>query len=207
MFRAGNPKVVHHVFIYTCTDSSADLADALTPGYGYPSFGGAGEGVNADFITLYGPGLTPRFYPEGTGIKFKKGTAVVIQVHYAPTTTEQTDQSSLNIFYDTVPNIRYVKGKRVGENYITEPVFFIPHDHIVTFHSQYTVDTTFSMFSIAPHMHLLGKEFKIWAVTPNGDSIPLCHVPSWDFHWQLLYNFPLLCDTSAIHRDSFGSNV
>jgi len=190
-FRAGNPRVVHHVFIYTCTDNSADSLDAITPNeYGYPSFAGAGAGVNADFLTLYGPGLTPRFYPDGSGIRLKAGTRLIIQIHYAPTATEQTDQSSLNIFYEPNNQIRAVKGKRVGENYILEPVFFIPKNHTVTFHSEYTLDTTYSMFSIAPHMHLLGKEFKIWAVTPSADSIPLCHIPDWEFHWQLLYNFP-----------------
>ncbi|MCS6916072.1 MAG: hypothetical protein NZM08_00090, partial [Chitinophagales bacterium] len=65
-FVAGNPAVVHHVFMYLCTDGSADSLDQLTPEYGYPSFGGAGEGANVTFIGLYGPGMTPRFYPEGT---------------------------------------------------------------------------------------------------------------------------------------------
>lgn len=210
-FRAGNPKVVHHVFIYTCTDNSADSLDALTPNvYGYPSFGGAGDGVNADFLTLYGPGLTPRFYPEGSGIKFKANTKLIIQVHYAPTTEEQTDQSSLNIFYESNPEIRVVKGKRVGENYILEPVFFIPKNHVVTFHSSYTMDTTYSMFSIAPHMHLLGQNFKIYATTPAGDTIPLCFIPSWYFQWQLLYNFPcyvILPQGTIIHSIATYDNT
>jgi len=211
-FRAGNPKVVHHVFIYTCDDNTADSMDATTPEYGYPSFGGAGEGVNVDFLTLYGPGMVPRFYPEGAGIKFKAGTKLVIQIHYAPTTIQQTDQSSVNIFYvkDTTENIRPVKGKRVGENYILEPVFFIVKNHVLTFHSEYTLDTAFSMFSIAPHMHLLGKSYKLWAVTPENDSIPLCYIPSWDFRWQLLYNFNnfiILPVGTVIHGEATYDNT
>lgn len=188
-FRPGNPKVVHHVFIYTCTDGSADSLDATTPEYGYASFGGAGDGVNVDFLTLHGPGLIPRFYPEGCGIKFKPGTAIVIQVHYAPSEVEQTDQSSVNIFYGDDIDFRAVKGKRVGEDYVMEPVFFIVKNKELTFHSEYPLDTTYSMFSIAPHMHLLGTKFKIWAVTPAQDSIPLCYINKWDFRWQMLYNF------------------
>jgi hypothetical protein len=41
-------------------------------------------------------------------------------------------------------------------------------------------------------MHLIGKEFKIWAVTPTFDSIPLIHIPEWDFDWQMLYSFPFM---------------
>lgn len=191
-FRPGNAKVVHHVFIYTCEDGSAEALDATTPEYGYSSFGGAGEGVNADFLGLYAPGLSPRFYPAGSGVKFKAGTDVLIQVHYAPVTEETTDQSSVNLFYTNEENIRKVKAKRVGEQYVTEPVFFIPKNKVLTFHTQYPLDTTYSLFSIAPHMHLIGKSFKIWAVTPEGDSIPLIHIPNWDFNWQMLYNYPFM---------------
>ncbi|MCS6917707.1 MAG: T9SS type A sorting domain-containing protein, partial [Chitinophagales bacterium] len=170
-------------------DGSADSLDQLTPEYGYPSFGGAGEGANVTFIGLYGPGMTPRFYPEGTGLKFKAGTHVVIQIHYAPTSVPAYDQSSVNLFFADYSDFRPVKNKRVGENYIVEPIFFIPKDLVVTFHSEYPIDSTFSLFSIAPHMHLYGKSFKIWAQTPSGDSIPLNYVDVWKFNWQFLYQF------------------
>lgn len=191
-FRPGNAKVVHHVFIYTCDDGSAAALDATTPEYGYPSFGGAGEGVNADFLGLYAPGLQARFYPPGSGVKFKAGTDVLIQVHYAPVPADADDQSSINLFFTNETNLRKVKAKRVGEQYITEPVFFIPKNKVLTFHSIYTMDTTYSLFSIAPHMHLIGKDFKIWAVTPSGDSIPLINIPKWDFNWQMLYSYPFM---------------
>lgn len=196
-FRPGNSKVVHHVFIYTCDDGSAAALDATTPEYGYTSFGGAGEGVNADFLGLYAPGLQARFYPAGSGVKFKAGTDVLIQVHYAPVTEPATDQSSINLFFTNEPELRKVKAKRVGEQYVTEPVFFIPKNKVLTFHTVYPLDTTYSLFSIAPHQHLIGKDFKIWAVTPEGDSIPLIFLPKWDFNWQMLYSYPFMIKLEA----------
>jgi hypothetical protein len=38
-------------------------------------------------------------------------------------------------------------------------------------------------------MHLLGKSFKSFAITPDGDMIPLIHIPEWDFNWQQTYQF------------------
>ncbi len=39
-------------------------------------------------------------------------------------------------------------------------------------------------------MHLLGKSFEAFAVTPDGKTIPLVKIPKWDFRWQYFYTFP-----------------
>ena len=39
-------------------------------------------------------------------------------------------------------------------------------------------------------MHLLGKSFKVFAVAPDGEGIPLINIPEWDFNWQMSYMFP-----------------
>jgi hypothetical protein len=41
-------------------------------------------------------------------------------------------------------------------------------------------------------MHLLGKVFKAYAVTPAKDTIKLVSIPQWDFNWQEIYWFPKL---------------
>ena len=38
-------------------------------------------------------------------------------------------------------------------------------------------------------MHLLGKSFKAYALTPGLDTIRLIHIPEWDFRWQYFYTF------------------
>jgi hypothetical protein len=46
-----------------------------------------------------------------------------------------------------------------------------------------------SILTINPHMHLLGKKFWAYALTPQGDTIPLIRIPKWDFRWQYFYTF------------------
>jgi hypothetical protein len=41
-------------------------------------------------------------------------------------------------------------------------------------------------------MHILGKSFKTFAITPAGEVIPLIHIPKWQFNWQLTYPFKKL---------------
>jgi hypothetical protein len=209
-FRPGNAAVVHHAFIYLSDDSSAVYADAATPEYGYPSFGDAGNGVSADFISLYGPGMTPRFYPPHSGINFEPNSFVIIQVHYAPINYIATDQSSVNLFFTYESNIRDVHAKRIGEGYITNQPFTINANEVDTFYSEYPVNTDFSLFALAPHQHLLGKSYKIWVVTADFDSIPLINIPQWDFHWQMLYSYPFMVklpENSVVHARAVYDNT
>lgn len=191
-FRPGNAAVVHHAFIYLCDDSSAYYADQATPEYGYPSFGGLGNGVSADFLSLYGPGMAARYYPPGSGIEFPPNSLVVVQIHYAPLSNPDNDQSSINLFYSQQADVRYVFAKRIGEGYITNPPFKILANERDTFFMEYPIIKDYSLFAIAPHQHLLGESFMIWAVTPQNDTIPLINIPKWDFHWQLLYSYPFM---------------
>ena len=60
-FRAGNTKIVHHALIFEDTEGIAAATDAMTPGYGFESFGGFG-GDDDDFGVLdqkQYPGYTP----------------------------------------------------------------------------------------------------------------------------------------------------
>jgi hypothetical protein len=191
-FRPGNAAVVHHAFIYLSDDSSAYYKDLETPEYGYPSFGGVGDGVSAEFLTLYGPGMTPRYYPPESGVNFKENSFLIAQIHYAPISNPASDQSSINLFYSTATSVRKVYAKRIGEGYITNPPFVIVANERDTFYTEYPVPKDYSLFAIAPHQHLLGESYMIWAVTPDLDTIPLIHIPDWDFHWQLLYSYPFM---------------
>jgi hypothetical protein len=40
---------------------------------------------------------------------------------------------------------------------------------------------------IFPHMHLIGREFKVTAHPPNGDPFSLLWIDDWDFNWQVYY--------------------
>ena len=38
--------------------------------------------------------------------------------------------------------------------------------------------------TIFPHMHMLGREMKVWAQAPDGTETPLIWIKDWDFNWQ-----------------------
>jgi hypothetical protein len=77
----------------------------------------------------------------------------------------------------------------IGEAQITPPLMIMPN-RVKTF--TLTVSNPgedFSVLYVWPHMHLLGKEFTAYGISPAGDTIKLTHIPKWDFRWQENYRF------------------
>lgn len=201
-FRPGNNRAVHHIlFAYDLTGQAAAL-DAATPEYGYYSFGDFGVDEAVYLTWGYVPGNQPLIYPEGIGEVIPAGADLLIQVHYAPLPTDETDQSSVNIFFKN-PN-----------DPITRPVitgavlpynlpggwnsFQIPANEEIEFVAEDVyegnnwfpgIDYDISLISVDPHSHYLGKSYEIFVVTPQNDTINLLKIPEWDFNWQGAYTF------------------
>jgi hypothetical protein len=60
------------------------------------------------------------------------------------------------------------------------------------------------------HCHLLGKNWRVFAVTPQNDTIPLIHIENWDFNWQGTYHFrklKVLPKDSEIHAFATYDNT
>ncbi|MFT5019341.1 MAG: hypothetical protein ACI9CU_000723, partial [Polaribacter sp.] len=76
--------------------------------------------------------------------------------------------------------------------------------------TNYTVPQDVSLLTINPHMHLIGREFKAWAITPSGDEIPLISISKWDFRWQYFYTFHQMLRIpkgSIIHAEGVYDNT
>ena len=190
-FRAGNKSLVHHSIIGLDTTNQGAQHDALDPGYGYTSFGGFGFGAVEDNFAGWVPGMQVRFFPTGMGKKLYKHATLLVQVHYGPTSVAQTDSSVVNVFFSRQPVTRYVNTVDAISPWsgLTNGPFIIPANQVKTFHTSLTIPQDVSILSVLPHSHLLAKKWKIWAVKPNGDTIKLAKIDSWNFRWQGNYRF------------------
>ncbi len=188
-FRPGNPRIVHHVSMFLDTAGIGRKLDALDSEYGYSSFGGVGF-VAAENLLGWVPGLTPHFFPATLGLYFRKQSDILLLFHYAPSATEESDQSTLNIFFKKTPEIRPISQFSIAEKSLpTGQSFLIPAQKTKTFTGTSVIDSDISLMAIAPHMHLLGQSAKAFAITPVGDTIPLIAIDSWSFNWQGVYYF------------------
>ena len=56
------------------------------------------------------------------------------------------------------------------------------------------------LIAIHPHMHLLGREMKVWAEMKDESIQPLIHIDDWDFHWQGFYFYRTPVTPRRQHR-------
>lgn len=188
-FRPGNASVVHHVLYFLDTTGTARKKDAEDPLPGYSGFGDPGFESAVSFLGWV-PGAQTRFYPPTIGSAMYKNSDLVIQIHYAPSETEQTDRSHVNVFFHSADEVRQVQEFAISpRQLVAGQQFQIPANKVQSFTTTFTIPYEISVVGVAPHMHLLGKNCRAYATSPKGDTIRLISVPQWDFHWQGGYTF------------------
>lgn len=189
--RPGNKKVVHHTLVWADSTSASRDADAATPEYG---FEGSSSGVSGQLnnqLPGYVPGQKPILFTDGLAMRVPKGSDLLLQMHYAPSGTDEWDSTSINMFFAKTPPTRIV------ESYVMLPipgilqndVFIIPPNQVKQFHGKLTLPFNVTFLGLAPHCHLLGKDWQIYAILPDGTRLDILNINSWDFNWQGTYYF------------------
>ena len=165
-------------------------------------------------ICNYLPSVVPMIYPEGIGgYKLaKKGAILMNDLHYGPTPKDAWDQSSFNIFFADKEPERPMKEFYLGTYGVSPvlPELVVQPGEIKQVYSEYRLKEDISVLTINPHMHLIGKSFKAYAIAPEGDTIPLINIPKWDFRWQYYYTFEkiqVLKKGTLIHAEGVYDNT
>lgn len=166
-------------------------------------------------VCNYLPGVSPAIYPEGIGgFKMsKQGVFFINDYHFGPIPRDTFDATSiLNIFFADRPPLRPTYELLLGSLGIApvKPDLIIPANEIKTFTIDYSVPQDISILTINPHMHLIGKMFLAYALSPAGDTIPLIRINKWDFRWQYFYTFKKMVKIPAgsiIHVEGTYDNT
>lgn len=184
----GNKSMVHHVLVYQDNSSTPAQLDAADPLPGYSNFGGVGS-PSAKLIGAWVPGSSPMVFPAGTGIPIPANGQIVIQVHYPAGSTNKTDSTRINLTFGS-GGLREIALDPALNHYTNlNETLAIPPGQVKSFYAERTLPVPVTLLSVAPHMHLLGKSIKVYAVKPGNDTVPLIHIPKWDFAWQGAYEF------------------
>jgi hypothetical protein len=189
-FIPGNTRLTHHSRLMTDTTNKVRLIDGMSandPGIAefekYPPVD--------KFLYGWVPGNFSIEFPKGTGKKIYKNSDIIANIHYSPNSrSDQKDQSTINLYFSKDSVEREVHSLAIAEENISNPPFVIEPNEKKTFYSSYgPIPVDISAIAVLPHMHYLGKTFKAFAVTAEGDVVMLVKIDDWDFNWQETYQF------------------
>ena len=115
----------------------------------------------------WAPGQLGTRYPDNSGVFLPKEAEIVLQVHYHRTGKPEKDRTRVGLYFAKEPvekpwNTLTITGMT--------PLSFIPAGkatHVEKGSGWVTGDAT--VYSVMPHMHLLGKSVKITMTPPGGD--------------------------------------
>ncbi len=207
-FVPGNNQLVHHMNGHALAYRGHDEKDLHEGEYyvnleefspreawkemGIPNADGSFP-VKIPSVSNYLPGVQTSIYPQGIGgfRMSKKGMFLINDMHYGPSPVDDEDQSYFNVFYDSIPPKRPIGEFQLGTLGVSPivPPLVIPPNEKKNFTTSFTLPNAISVLTVNPHMHLLGKTFKAYAVKPNNDTIPLVKIDDWNFRWQFFYTY------------------
>jgi hypothetical protein len=193
----GNDRIDHHAVV--TLDVDGVTADTPT----YPCFGGDGLS-NHRFLGAWVPGARPIEYPDGTGIEVPAGARIVVQMHYHPLATPETDSSRLDVRMRETAPLQTATMALIG-NYRTqdeegfgvqpgacdgdEPDFYIPastvedgrtdcdpssHTEVLTYKVPGGANTNLEVFMLANHMHYIGRSMRVSVERTSGQESDVC---------------------------------
>lgn len=193
----GNTEIVHHVLIYMDTTAThkARTLDANDPNPGYTNFGGVGVS-SAVLIGGWVPGTRPQFYTNNFGVKIKKNSDLILQIHYPANSQNKTDSTKINLKLSSGTMREVFLAPALNHITNINAPLDIPANQKKTYTEHFKIPNPFTGFqgisalTIAPHGHLICKDWLVFAKKAiGGDTIPLIKINSWDFRWQGFYNF------------------
>jgi peroxiredoxin len=205
--RPGNAAVVHHTLNYFDTTGNGrrlqekEAARKKTPdeqdrGPGYsvsmgigflPLRAGPRPGVPpVGSLGGWAPGQMGTRLPAGSGMLLPKESDLILQVHYHRTGKPERDRTKVGLHFAKKP---VEKPWNTGMLWGMSPLLsFIPagkEGHVEKGSGWLSADAT--IYSVMPHMHLLGKSVKVTMTPPGGEAKLLLEVKDWDYNWQETY--------------------
>ena len=165
--RPGNPAVLHHLVVFVLPPGTRGI-----------------NPVDADFLAAYSPGMPPRELPAGTAKVVPAGARLLIQAHYTPRGTPQTDRSIIGFtFADAATITKRMTSVAAINGNLRIPPRAADYQAV----AQHRFDQDYILFALLPHMHLRGKSFRFEATYPDGRREVLLDVPRYEFDWQNAY--------------------
>jgi hypothetical protein len=146
-----------------------------------PGLSGFQEGSFVAFL----PGRQPDLFTPGAAKYLRAGSQLRFQIHYANIRKSATDRTSVGLFFYQGQPDKLARRMDVRNHFFR--ILAGAENHEVK--RCYEFETDKQLISITPHMHYRGKAARYELIRPDGRQEVLLFVPTYNFNWQLNYQF------------------
>lgn len=194
--KPGNPRVVHHTLNFIDEtgqgrkleqkgqeQEKSKKPDEFDRGPGYSVAMGVGFFPQGG-LGGWAPGQRPQHMPDGYGFRLPKKADVVVQVHYHRNGRVEHDRLQIGLYFaKKSEGMKVFKGGVIAGRFLAIP----PAIGSFPVTGSTTVSQECVLYSIMPHMHLLGRDIKVTMKVPEGEKQTLLKIADWDYNWQETY--------------------
>jgi hypothetical protein len=182
-------KVVHHVLYFADSSGEAKNIEAEEDA-GRSS--GASMKFTRGMIPLGGwaVGAQPHLLPGGLALKLPKGTDLMFQYHFHPVGKEETEQSTIGLYFAKKAPEHTLANVQLPVAYaLFSGLNIAPGQKDFRVRDSFVLPADVEAVSIGAHAHYIGKTMKMTATFPDGAVKTLLDIKDWDFAWQDRYFF------------------
>jgi hypothetical protein len=157
--------VVHHVLFFL---DSTGRARKLSGKDGKPGFKGMGFPITGT-LGGWAVGGIPKKLPQDFARPLKRGSDLVIQTHFHPSGKEETEKTTLGIYFADKKPRRSLIPFQVPAMFGRFSDLDIPAgDKRFVLKDSLKVSVDIELLTVGAHAHYLGQSMRAWAVLPGG---------------------------------------
>src|SRR5579864_1269035 len=182
-------KVVHHVLYFADSSEDAKNIEAEQEAGGSS---GATMKFTRSMVQLGGMavGAQPHLLPGGLALKLPKGTDLMFQYHFHPIGKEETEQSTIGLYFAKKAPEHTLANVQLPVTYgLFSGLDIAPGQRDFRVRDSFVLPVDVQAVSVSAHAHYIGKMMKMNATSPDGTVKTLLDIQDWDFAWQDRYFF------------------
>src|ERR1041385_2887947 len=159
-------------------------------------------------------GAQPHFFPEGLALEVPKGSDLVVQYHFHPTGKPEAEKSLIGLYFaKSAPNRSLTRIQMPPAYSLFSGLDIPPGEKDFIIRDSYKLPVAIDGVGLGAHAHYIGKQMKMTATLPSGQTRTLLFIKDWDFARQDRYFFQQLVPLPAgtrleveIHWDNSAEN-
>lgn len=200
-YRPTSRDLLSHAVIYAAPAGMVIGEEDPLPGYSGQTGPGAGS-LSAQMaavdrslepVGVWTPGGRRLSTPDGLAIRLPKGSNIVMQFHAKAADTGAVEDGTVALYFLQAARATPLTSIQVPASMgIVAGVDIPAGDSRKTIASEFVLPIDVSAFGARGHAHALGRDLKLTARLPNGQTRGLLWIDRWDLRWQETYYFKSL---------------